>query len=53
MHWRITVVPDSDADVILILPATEDCHDKRAICTRDGGRPLSNRLEFAVRGSGE
>ena len=48
--WRITVVPDSDADVTLILPATEDCGDEGAICTKDSGRPLSNRLELTVSG---
>ena len=26
--WRITVVPDSDADVTLILPATTDCNSR-------------------------
>ena len=47
--WRITVVPDSDADVILILPATENCDDDGAICTEDE-RMLSNRLELTVSG---
>ena len=51
--WLITVVPDSDADVTLILPATEDCDDDGAICTKDGGRPLSNRLELTVHGPGQ
>ena len=51
--WRITVAPDSDADVTLILPATEDCDNEGAICTKDGGRPLSNRLELTVRGPGQ
>ena len=52
IHWRITVVPDSDADVTLILPVTTDCGAQEAICTMDGGRPLSNRLEFTVSGPG-
>ena len=51
--WRITVVPDSDADVTLILPATTDCGAQGAICTKDGGRPLSHSLELTVRGPGQ
>ena len=50
IHWRITVEPDSNADVTVVLPVTTDCGDQGAICTKDGGRPLSNRLEFTVSG---
>ena len=53
IRWRITVEPDSNADVTLVLPVTTDCDDQGAICTKDGGRPLSNRLEFTVSGPGQ
>ena len=49
--WRITVEPDSSADVTVILPVTTDCGDQGAICTEDG-RELSNRNELAVSGPG-
>ena len=52
MHWRITVRPDSNADVTITLPITEDCNAEGAICTADG-RKLSNPLNFTVSGPGE
>ena len=51
--WEITVEPDSDADVTVVLPVTEDCAAQGAVCTRAGGsepRPLSNRSEMTVPG---
>ena len=51
--WEITVEPDSDADVTVVLPITEDCGAQGAVCTRAGGnerRPLSNRSELTVPG---
>ena len=50
--WEITVRPDSNGTVTIVLPATEDCDDDGAICTGDG-RMLSNRNEFTVSGPGE
>ena len=47
--WRITVTPDSDADVTVVLPVTTDCDASGAVCTVDG-RKLSNRNEFTVSG---
>ena len=47
--WRITVRPDGDGDVTIVLPITTDCSDAGAICTGDG-RMLSNRLEFTISG---
>ena len=47
--WRITVRPDSNEDVTIILPVTENCTADGAICTEDG-RKLSNRLELTVSG---
>ena len=47
--WRITVTPDFDADVTVVLPVTTDCDASGAVCTGDG-RMLSNRNEFTVSG---
>ena len=47
--WQITVEPDSDADVTVVLPITEDCTAQDAVCTRDGTK-LSNRSELTVPG---
>ena len=46
---KFTVQPSSDSDVVLVLPATEDCADEGAICTSSGKR-LSTRLEITVPG---
>ena len=48
-RWEITVSPDSNADVTVKLPATEDCEAQGAICTEDG-RALSSPLKFTVKG---
>ena len=47
--WTITVEPDSDAAVRIVLPATTGCDSPGAICTEDG-RQLSNSLDFTVTG---
>ena len=47
--WTITVEPDSDAAVRIVLPATTGCDGTGAICTEDG-RQLSNSLDFTVSG---
>ena len=49
IKWEISVTPDSNADVTVELPATEDCDAQGAICTEDG-RVLSSPLEFTVKG---
>ena len=48
-RWEITVEPDSDADVTVVLPVTGDCTAQYAVCTRDGTK-LSNRSELTVPG---
>ena len=48
-RWEITVSPDSNANVTVKLPVTEDCDTQGAICT-DDGRVLSSPLEFTVKG---
>ena len=50
--WKITVRPDGNGDVTVVLPETTDCDDQGAICTEDG-RMLSHRLELTVSGPGE
>ena len=50
--WEIVVKPDSNGDVTITLPVTEDCDAQGAICTADG-RMLSSPLEFTVSGPGQ
>ena len=52
LGWRITVRPDGNGQVVIILPVTMDCNALGAICTEDG-RKLSNRLELTVSGPGQ
>ena len=49
IRWEISVSPDSNANVTVKLPVTEDCDTQGAICT-DDGRVLSSPLEFTVKG---
>ena len=51
IQWRITVRPDSNAGVTIVLPVTTDCAAEGAICTGDG-RMLSSRVELTVLGPG-
>ena len=51
VRWEITVTPDSNADVTIVLPTTTDCSVQGAICTGDG-RMLSEGVELVVRGPG-
>ena len=50
--WRITVEPDSGADVTVHLPATEDCSDTGAICSY-GSTPMpqSNSITHTFPGT--
>ena len=48
-RWEITVRPNGNAGVTVVLPVTENCEDQGAICTGDG-RKLSNRTELTVSG---
>ena len=52
IRWLITVEPDSNGDVTILLPVTEDCDVQGAICTGDGGK-LTTRLELTVSGPGQ
>ena len=50
--WEIVVKPDSNGDVTVELPVTEDCDAQGAICTEDK-RMLSSPLEFIVSEPGQ
>ena len=55
--WRITVRPESDGEVTIILPATTKCAALRAICTADGNKLSgppgpTDPLTFTVSGPG-
>ena len=47
--WRITIRPDGNGDVTIVLPETTDCDAQGAICT-DDGRKLSTELVLTVSG---
>lgn len=49
IRWEITVSPNSNGTVTIVLPITTDCASDGAICTSDG-RMLSIRLELTIRG---
>ncbi len=49
--WEITVQPDSNDAVTVLLPPTTDCADQGAICT-EGGETLSVWLEVLIPGPG-
>ncbi len=51
VRWEISVTPDGNGAVTIVLPPTTDCEAEGAICTEDGGM-LSNRLEITVPGPG-
>lgn len=49
IRWEIKVQPTSNADVLLTLPASDECTAVAAICTPDGRR-LSGRLRATLAG---
>ena len=52
IRWEITITPDGNGDVTVVLPVTSSCDDQGAICTADG-RMLSTRVELTVAGPGQ
>ena len=52
IRWLITVEPNGNAEVTIVLPVTEDCDADGAVCTEDR-RKLSNSLKFTVTGPGQ
>ena len=49
IRWEISVSPESNGDITVVLPITTDCTADGAICTDDGGM-LSGGLQLAVPG---
>lgn len=49
LKWEIRVKPDGTDDVVITLPATEDCADDGALCTSDG-RMLYNTVSVTIPG---
>ena len=49
IRWEITVAPDGNGGVTIMLPATTDCTAQGAICTGDG-KMLSGEVTVAVAG---
>ena len=49
IRWEITVQPDDDSYVTVVLPPTTDCSADSAVCT-SSGTMLSNRSSITVRG---
>ena len=52
IRWEISVRPDGNRDVTVLLPITTDCATQGAICTADG-RMLSRQVELTVNGPGQ
>ena len=52
LNWEIRVKPDGTDDVVITLPATQDCADDGALCTSDG-RKLYNTVTVTVAGPSE
>ena len=49
IRWRITLQPDGDDDVTVVLPPTTDCDDSGAVCT-SYEKMLSNQASITVAG---
>ena len=45
--WEITVEPDSEANVSILLPVTTDCADRGAVCA-GSDKPLSGGLALLI-----
>ena len=52
VRWEITMTPDGDGNVTVVLPVTQDCAEEGAICTGDG-RMLSAEVTLVVTGPGD
>ncbi len=49
VRWEISITPDGNDAVTIVLPPTTDCQDEGAICASDG-RKLTEQLEITVPG---
>ena len=52
IRWEITVQPDGNDEVTLVLPITTDCDDQGAVCT-SSEKMLSNKSSVAIAGPPE
>ena len=52
IRWEITVQPDGNDEVTLVLPITTDCDDQGAVCTRSE-KMLSNKSSVTIAGPPE
>ena len=52
IRWEITVQPDGNDEVILVLPITTDCDDQGAVCT-SSEKMLSNKSSVTIAGPPE
>ena len=50
IRWQITVAPDGNGSVTIVLPIPTNCSTQGAVCAGDS-RKLSNRLEFTINGT--
>ena len=50
MRWEITVSPESDGAVTVVLPAGRACGTSGAVCTKEGSRALSEGRTAVVPG---
>ena len=48
--WQVTARPTGSSDMVIVLPAADDCDTAGAVCTSDGHR-LFNRVELTVAGT--
>ena len=52
VRWEISVAPDGNGAVTVVLPRTTDCEATGAVCARDGRKCCPTRLSFTVSGPG-
>ena len=52
IRWEITVQPDGNDEVTLVLPITTDCDDQGAVCT-SSEKMLSNKSSVTIAGPPE
>ena len=52
IRWEITVQPDGNDEVTLVLPITNDCDDQGAVCT-SSEKMLSNKSSVTIAGPPE
>ena len=51
IRWEISVLPDGNGTVTIVLPVTTNCTATGAVCTGDGRR-FHQKVELTVNGPG-